>query len=162
MIRSAEPLHLKITDVATHHVDGDVISYDVRIINAGSEAVRIPATTELHQLYTPEELTSRDFEFLSIYLTVLGADGKSRLLQASSRALYGRRDVPNSLLELKPGRWLTIKSEVSLGPQLIDKGGELQAHMIIEATRYRRTPAGLLVDSKPLKNLDSEKVALTH
>jgi hypothetical protein len=158
-VRIPGDLSLEITSIVISRVGKDFADYKLRLINHGSQSVVIPIETELKKLSTPEELTHLNFSILSFYLSVADSNGRSRHLPTSNIALYGREDAPNSLLELRPGTWITIVGRTDLDPQSMGKGG-LEAHAISRIARYRRTEEGLFMDSKQLSVLDSARFAM--
>src|SRR5271167_1028659 len=109
--RSAEPLQLTISEVAgSEYKNGQVLIYEVKILNAGNINITIPWATSPKDI-EPARPGNYRYWMASIRPRLVPASGVESL--ASATLLYGSESSA-TMLELLPGQWIRIRAKSML------------------------------------------------
>ena len=143
--RDPRALEVSLTKVAkdSYRV-GDLLLYEVVVKNTGSVPIEIPVHPHLSDLQPDDPGTVFDHLQLGLAFDIRRAD---KALTIRGASLYGRREIPETILMLEPGQWISIRGvapfEVMAG-KVEDTGEwELNVRLSLQAVTVIPKPGGI-------------------
>lgn len=80
-----------------------------KVLNTGSVSLQLPVYPHLSDLQ-PDD-ASKEFSYSALSLTVSPSGNRDEIGRVE---LYGKRDVPETVVSIRPNEWLLVKAAISL------------------------------------------------
>lgn len=110
---------------------GDEVTFEIKVRNTGKDVVIVPWTPHLGDLEPVDPDASYKYLNGGVVLAFSDPEGREFLL---SEFLYGAEDDPETLRELLPGQWFTVRGRQRIEPNRTDCGqDELQESGWVDA-----------------------------
>jgi hypothetical protein len=106
------PRHIKVELVSindTNLIIGSEIVATVKMRNAGRNPIQIPWSTNFQTTQDGQDPENLRWEFGQFQIALRNKKGQYDGLMNTSEPLYGSMSVPNSMLTIKPGEWITAQ-----------------------------------------------------
>jgi hypothetical protein len=101
--------------------NGDLVTSELRVENAGSVPLDIPVHPHLSDLQPEDESQKFDYNEFSLVLEA-GSHGEVPL---GSISLYGSLEKPETMVTLQPGEWVRVRGEIQIGLTSTPNGNEV-------------------------------------
>lgn len=89
-------------------MDSEMVA-TVKLQNAGSNPIQIPWSTDFRTTLDGQDPDNRTWEFGQFQIAIRNSKNQYEELMDTSQPLYGSNFVPGSMLEIKPGEWVTAQ-----------------------------------------------------
>lgn len=119
----------------TSYQIGETISYTVRLENSGHVSYSIPLRTSIREI-EPEN-SHADYSYSEGGLVFELRAQDAMYFTSGGLQLWGSREKPGSMIDLRPGEWVELRGETSIRDwrRVLDSSGNVREEAVPPGTR---------------------------
>lgn len=122
---------------------------EFRVVNTGRVPIEVPVYPHLSDLQPADE--SVPFSYFSLALVVKGESEQSNVPALGYIMLYGSHEHEGSMMELKPGEWIRVRTTMKLHTWPSEPiFARLRGGFWLRKNTYRPVPGSALTDTQNL------------
>jgi hypothetical protein len=122
---------------------------EFRVVNTGRVSIEVPVYPHLSDLQPSDESVA--FSYFSLALVVTGESEQSSVPALGYIMLYGSHEHEGSMMELKPGEWIRVRTTMKLhtwpGEPIFAR---LRGGFWLRKNTYRPVPGSAFTDTQNL------------